>query len=238
VPTSGVGPGALRAGRRCRSVVDDGEDYRTYLVGLGRAFEVVVVRLDADGRYPEAYAVLESALDWGASNATLPDDSAFGAGFGYELDTGENQVTGADNAVDDITGLKEAATTTTSRPRWARPASRRPTAAASRTATHYELQTSSSFEGTVGPFAVLNAFGVPPLSCATGDALRGGRATRNNPQHGARARAKPAPARAETVRSMPTSATCCHFGSKHAICAQYNRLGCEISPRFVLAGGR
>ncbi|KAK7248285.1 hypothetical protein SO694_0034701, partial [Aureococcus anophagefferens] len=79
------------------SVVDDGEDYRTYLVGLGRAFEVVVVRLDADGRYPEAYAVLASAVDWGAYNATLPDDSAFGAGFGYELDTGENQVFFANN---------------------------------------------------------------------------------------------------------------------------------------------
>ncbi|KAH8053224.1 hypothetical protein JL721_10735 [Aureococcus anophagefferens] len=44
------------------SVVDDGEDYRTYLVGLGRAFDVVVVRLDADGRYPEAFAVLADAL--------------------------------------------------------------------------------------------------------------------------------------------------------------------------------
>ncbi|KAK7242418.1 hypothetical protein SO694_00158022 [Aureococcus anophagefferens] len=77
-------------------VVDDGEDYRTYLVGLGRAFEVVVVRLDADGRYPEAYAVLASAVDWGATTR-LPDDSAFGAGFGYELDTGENQVFFANN---------------------------------------------------------------------------------------------------------------------------------------------
>ncbi|KAH8090111.1 hypothetical protein JL720_6412 [Aureococcus anophagefferens] len=57
---------------------------------------VVVVRLDADGRYPEAYAVLASAVDW-ARITRRPDDSAFGAGFGYELDTGENQVFFANN---------------------------------------------------------------------------------------------------------------------------------------------
>ena len=47
--------------------------------------------------------------------------------------------------------------------------------------------------GVFGAFAVLNAFGV---RCATGDALRGGRATRSDPQNGASSRAKPAPARA------------------------------------------
>ena len=36
----------------------------------------------------------------------------------------------------------------------------------------------------------------PPSRRASGDALRGGRATRNNPQHGASSRAQPAPARA------------------------------------------
>ena len=41
--------------------IDDGEEERSYLVGLGQGFEVVVIRLEDDGT-PESYAVLESAV--------------------------------------------------------------------------------------------------------------------------------------------------------------------------------
>merc|ERR1719248_122616 len=41
--------------------IDDGEEERSYLVGLGQGFEVVVVRLKDDGT-PESYAVLESEV--------------------------------------------------------------------------------------------------------------------------------------------------------------------------------
>ncbi|KAH8068474.1 hypothetical protein JL721_6614 [Aureococcus anophagefferens] len=64
--------------------IDDGVQ-STYLLGLGHAFELVVVRLDGDGRYPDAYAVLASDVDYGASNYTFDGDVTFGAAFGYEL---------------------------------------------------------------------------------------------------------------------------------------------------------
>ena len=41
--------------------IDDGEEERSYLVGLGQNFEVVVIRLEDDGT-PESYAVLESGV--------------------------------------------------------------------------------------------------------------------------------------------------------------------------------
>ena len=41
--------------------IDDGEEERSYLVGLGQGFEVVVIRLEDDGT-PESYAVLESEV--------------------------------------------------------------------------------------------------------------------------------------------------------------------------------
>ena len=47
------------------SYVEDGDDDLAYLLGLGADFEVVVIRLDNDG-HPDAYAVLESTVEWGA----------------------------------------------------------------------------------------------------------------------------------------------------------------------------
>ena len=58
--------------------------------------------------------------------------------------------------------------------------------------------------------------------CATGDALRGGRATRSDPQNGASSRAKPAPARAEAVSRCASS------------CAS----SMSSAGRHYLAGGR
>ena len=62
----------------------------------------------------------------------------------------------------------------------------------------------------------------PPRRRATGDALRGGRATRSDPQNGASSRAKPAPARAEAVSRCASS------------CAS----SMSSAGRHYLAGGR
>ena len=56
--------------------------------------------------------------------------------------------------------------------------------------------------GVFGAFAFSTPSGSPPEARASGDALRGGRATRNNPPNGARARAKPAPARARQAQKI------------------------------------
>jgi hypothetical protein len=45
--------------------VIDGEGGRGYLVGLGGDYELLVVRLGEETGEPEAYAVLESSVEWG-----------------------------------------------------------------------------------------------------------------------------------------------------------------------------
>ncbi|KAJ1447039.1 hypothetical protein M885DRAFT_624732 [Pelagophyceae sp. CCMP2097] len=60
---------------------------RVYLVGLGGAFEVVVIRLNEDGFLPEAYAVIaDVSVDF--AGATSFATGVFGAAFAY----GDDQV--------------------------------------------------------------------------------------------------------------------------------------------------
>ncbi|KAH8068069.1 DNA binding protein [Aureococcus anophagefferens] len=60
----------------------DGVAGGAYLIGLGQAFEVFVVRLDGDGA-PEAYAVVDAVtVNW-ASKTPEDGTSAFGAAFSY-----------------------------------------------------------------------------------------------------------------------------------------------------------
>ena len=64
-------------------LIDDGKEDRTYLVGLGQRFEVVVVRLAADG-YPEAYAVLDSTHTLDPDSYGLDDEEhEFGSAFSF-----------------------------------------------------------------------------------------------------------------------------------------------------------
>ncbi len=64
-------------------LIDDGKTDRTYLVGLGQRFEVVVVRLATDG-YPEAYAVLDSTHTIDPDAYGLDDEEhEFGSAFSF-----------------------------------------------------------------------------------------------------------------------------------------------------------
>ena len=66
-------------------LIDDGKEDRTYFVGLGQRFEVVVVRISADG-YPEAYAVLDSDHTLDPDNYGLDDEEhEFGSAFSYRM---------------------------------------------------------------------------------------------------------------------------------------------------------
>jgi hypothetical protein len=63
--------------------IDDGKTDRTYLVGLGQRFEVLVVRLAADG-YPEAYAVLDSTHTIDPDTYGIDEEEhEFGSAFSY-----------------------------------------------------------------------------------------------------------------------------------------------------------
>merc|ERR1719335_624492 len=65
-------------------LIDDGKTDRTYLVGLGQRFEVVVIRLATDG-YPEAYAVLDSTHTIDPDAYGLDDEEhEFGSAFSYQ----------------------------------------------------------------------------------------------------------------------------------------------------------
>merc|ERR1719335_1462911 len=65
-------------------LIDDGKTDRTYLVGLGQRFEVVVIRLAVDG-YPEAYAVLDSTHTIDPDAYGLDDEEhEFGSAFSYQ----------------------------------------------------------------------------------------------------------------------------------------------------------
>ncbi|KAH8079152.1 DNA binding protein [Aureococcus anophagefferens] len=64
--------------------VIDGEGGRGYLVGLGGAYELLVVRLGEETGEPEAYAVLESSVDWGDDLEFYDDgETSFGAAYAY-----------------------------------------------------------------------------------------------------------------------------------------------------------
>ena len=71
------------------SYVNDGDDDLAYLLGLGADFEVVVIRLDNDG-HPDAYAVLESEVEWGAGEEG--ESGGFGAAYMFKSD-GDDAVT-------------------------------------------------------------------------------------------------------------------------------------------------
>jgi hypothetical protein len=71
------------------SYVEDGDDDLAYLLGLGADFEVVVIRLDNDG-HPDAYAVLESEVEWGAGEEG--ESGGFGAAYMFKSD-GDDAVT-------------------------------------------------------------------------------------------------------------------------------------------------
>ena len=71
------------------SYVEDGDDDLAYLLGLGADFEVVVIRLDNDG-HPDAYAVLESVVEWGAGEEGA--SGGFGAAYMFKSD-GDDAVT-------------------------------------------------------------------------------------------------------------------------------------------------
>jgi len=61
--------------------IDDDAEL-TYLVGIGKGYEVFVLRLDSDGQ-PEAYAVLGSNVDWGTTTEETGDTEGFGAAYLY-----------------------------------------------------------------------------------------------------------------------------------------------------------
>ncbi len=71
------------------SYVEDGDDDLAYLLGLGADFEVVVIRLDNDG-HPDAYAVLDSGVEWGAGEEGA--SGGFGAAYMFKSD-GDDAVT-------------------------------------------------------------------------------------------------------------------------------------------------
>ena len=49
------------------TLIDDGEDSRSYLIGLGEGFEVVIVHLDDSGA-PDKYAVVDSSVNWNGAD--------------------------------------------------------------------------------------------------------------------------------------------------------------------------
>merc|ERR1711965_534737 len=61
------------AGEAIVEVIADGEDGRSYLIGIAEQFEILVVRLAEDGS-PEAYAVLGSEVKWLEAPKTTTDD--------------------------------------------------------------------------------------------------------------------------------------------------------------------
>jgi len=64
--------------------VIDGEGGRGYLVGLGGDYELLVVRLGEETGEPEAYAVLESSVEWGDDLESYDDgETSFGAAYAY-----------------------------------------------------------------------------------------------------------------------------------------------------------
>ncbi|KAH8099226.1 DNA binding protein [Aureococcus anophagefferens] len=75
---------ALHEGWEQDHYVLDGDNGARYLVGLGQAFEVVVIHIDADSGYPDKYAVLDSVVvDWGDADR-VDEPSAFGAAYRFE----------------------------------------------------------------------------------------------------------------------------------------------------------
>ena len=69
------------------TLIDDGEDSRSYLIGLGEGFEVVIVHLDDSGA-PDKYAVVDSSVNWNGADES--DQVAFGAAFAYDTADGES----------------------------------------------------------------------------------------------------------------------------------------------------
>ncbi|KAH8047459.1 DNA binding protein [Aureococcus anophagefferens] len=69
-------------------LVVDGESSGTYLFGLGKDYELLVVHVDPDSGYPDKYAVLDSDVDWGDYDGDT-GTTAFGAAFAYEPTDGK-----------------------------------------------------------------------------------------------------------------------------------------------------
>ena len=64
-------------------VIEDGKADRSYLIGLGQRFEVVLIRLASDG-YPEAYAVLDSGHTTDPDRYGIDEEEHdFGSAFSF-----------------------------------------------------------------------------------------------------------------------------------------------------------
>lgn len=70
--------------------IDDSTENGLYLVGLGEQFELVVIRVDVDSLYPDAYAVIPTTVDWDGADEES-GDTGFGAAYLYHAYEDEAQ---------------------------------------------------------------------------------------------------------------------------------------------------